>query len=228
MHRPSPSAAIVAIFTLTIALIGFAGAAQAGVTRVFAIDATPSIARLSIRFDAEVPSHTVELRNFGTDADPVIYVLDPANRQVGSRAASNGRLSLPLGANSRAAYTVIVRSRSARSPQTGDLWIDGALVSAGVAFAQGASIALPQLAPDEKVMAVAAPLGPGVHDAYLFSADGSTLLTSTLGTHTAMSSPSTQDAIAVYAPRSPATGSRPSSAPRQVFGGSPLRPPTTT
>lgn len=171
----------------------------AATTRVFNVPSTTLVAEVWISFSSISGSHTIELRNFGPQTDAVLYLLNASNVQVGSAAANNGQVVLSVAGKLSGNYLVVVRSQSASTPQTGDLWIDGQLNTAGVTYTSGIAFRMDQLAPSEELDGVRPPSGAVDHVVYLLTADGLNILRRNVGPFTTVSPPSTLDVIAVYA-----------------------------
>jgi hypothetical protein len=68
-----------------------------------------------------------------------------------------GQLSMTVAGKLSGGYLVIVRSQTATTTQTGDLWVDGQLVSAGVSFTSGAMIPVQHLSTGEEMNGVPPP-----------------------------------------------------------------------
>jgi hypothetical protein len=174
-------------------------------TRVFNIQVARPIAEFEVTFSPISDSHTIELRNFGQQANPVVHLLNGSMIQIGSAVPSKERVVLSADGSLSGIFLIVVRSRSASEPQTGELWIDGKLHSAHVVFTSGEGVPMERLSTDEKVMGIRPPLGPSGHIAYLITLDDLKILRRSVGNQTSLSPPSTQSVLAVYA-GSPAAG----------------------
>jgi hypothetical protein len=119
--------------------------------------------------------------------------------QIGSAVPSKERVVLSADGSLSGIFLIVVRSRSASEPQTGELWIDGKLHSARVVFTSGEGVPMERLSTDEKVMGIRPPLGPSGHIAYLITLDDLKILRRSAGNQTSLSPPSTQSVLAVYA-----------------------------
>ena len=172
---------------------------HAAVPRIFDINLSSPVAEAGFVLASSSTPHVIELRNLSAAADPIVYLLNNTGTQVGSASVNNGALSLSVPKNLSGTFLLVVRSRSATTPQTADLYIDQQLKTANLSFTSGFPVTMSQVASDEKIMGVPQPLGPMSHAGYLFTLDGRTLLRRMISNHTTLSPPSKQDVLAVYA-----------------------------
>ena len=192
------------LLALCVLLISMTGMDQVfAATRVFNVQSARPIAEFAVTLSPISGSHTIELRNFAQEANPVVHLLSSSMTQIGSAVPSNGQLILSVAGSLSGSFLIVVRSQSATSPQGGELWIDGQLNTSQVVFTSGEIFRMDRLASDEKVMGIRPPLGPVSHVAYLVTIDGLTIFKRGAGNHTSVSPPSTQDVLAIYASRSP-------------------------
>jgi hypothetical protein len=175
---------------------------SAAVPRVFNIQSLKPVAEFIVTFSSAASSHMVELRNFAAEANPVVYLLNGSMTQIGSAVPANGQLKLSAPGNLSGTFIIVVRSKTAASLQTGELWIDGQLHGTAT-FTTGDMFRLDNLSTSEKMMGVRPPLGPSGHIAYLIGQNGEKILKRNAGTRTSVSPPSTQSLLAVFATNSP-------------------------
>ncbi len=176
---------------------------RAAVPRIFDVPVTSPIAEVRITLTSRPTPHIVLLNNLSPQADPIAFVLNSAMAQVGTGTPVTVGLSITLPASLSGTFTVVVRSRTSTTPQTANLLVDGVLNTSGLSFTTGASFAMSQVDPSEKIMGIPQPLGPNGEVAYLFTPDGKTLLGRSSGDRTSLSPPSKQDVLAVFASNSP-------------------------
>ncbi|MGE0006399.1 MAG: FG-GAP-like repeat-containing protein [Parvibaculaceae bacterium] len=181
-------------------LVGGHSLSAAVTTRSFDVMVGRPVAEIAVTF-TPFSAHTIELRNFGAQADPVLHLLRSDDTQVASATPRDGRLVLTVPVLRAGLFRVVVRSRSAQAPQKGELWVDSRRM-ADVSFSAGETLRLVRLASTEKVVGIRRPLGPSGHLAYLVSLDGLTILRRGAGVTTSLSPPATASILAVYAANS--------------------------
>jgi hypothetical protein len=199
MKRLHAGYARLLLILLSILFLVSGHSLSAAITRSFDVQVSRPVAEVIVTFRSISGSHRIELRNFGGDADPVVHLLNSEAAQVGSAVASDGRLTLTVPGNLSGIFRIVVRSLSAPTPQTGELWVDGELKAASVSYSTGEILRLDRLASNEKVAGIRQPRGPSGHIAYLMSLDGLKILKRSAGNHTSLSPSSTESVLAVYA-----------------------------
>src|SRR5215469_9023471 len=98
----------VFLLALSILLTVASDSAFATTTRIFNVSVATPIAEFLITFSSVSGSHTVELRNVGPQADPVVHALNSAGTQIGSATPSNGQLILTLPGNLSGIFRIVV------------------------------------------------------------------------------------------------------------------------
>ena len=179
---------------------------RAAVSRVFNIQSLKPVAEFIVTFTSVPGSHIIELRNFAAEANPVVYLLNGSMTQIASAIPANGQLKLTAPGNLSGIHIIVVRSKTASTPQTAELWIDGQLRGTA-AFTTGDMFRLDNLSTSEKMMGVPTPVRALRSHCILIGQNGKKILKRSAGTRTSVSPPSTQDLLAVFAARNPlATG----------------------
>src|SRR5689334_14208479 len=90
------SARILLVFFSILFLTSGHLCSAAAATRIFDVSVTRPVAEVVVALTSVSTSHTMELRNFGPQADPIIHLLNPDGLQVDSAVARDGRLVLTV------------------------------------------------------------------------------------------------------------------------------------
>ncbi|HUF36176.1 MAG TPA: hypothetical protein VMN37_09510, partial [Gemmatimonadales bacterium] len=185
-----------------------AGAATplAAQARVFSLPSLPPLAEVNLSLSSRVGEHTLELRGFRPEAEPLLHLLDGTGAQVGRASAQGTALTLTVPGALAGGFTAVIRSRASNATETGDLWVDGQPAQTGLTFSAGWAIPMSGIAEGETAEGVVPPNGPGSHFAYLLRADGADILARTGGGRSRLRLPAGGSVILLYGSRGTATG----------------------
>jgi len=174
--------------------------------RVFSLPSLPPLAEVSFSLSSRAGDHTLELRGFRPEAEPLLNLIDGAGAQVGRAAGQGSQLTLSIPGTLAGGVVAVIRSRASTAVETADLWVDGQPAQTGLRFSAGWAIPMSGIADGETAEAVMPPNGPRSHFAYLVSADGNDILARSGGGRSRLRLPAGGNVVALYGARAPESG----------------------